>query len=76
MIVVPKKGINEDGFPKLRLVIDYKKLNENSIPDIYPMLDPSVILSSLEETKFLSTIDLESGFNQIPMNEADFQKTL
>jgi len=28
--VVPKKGFNEDGTEKLRLVIDYKKLNEIS----------------------------------------------
>jgi len=26
---------------------DYKKLNENTIPDRYPMQDPSVILSNL-----------------------------
>jgi len=42
--VVPKKGFNEDGTAKLRLVKDFKKLNENTIPDRYHMQDPSVIL--------------------------------
>jgi len=74
--VVPKKGFNEDGTPKLRLVIDYKKLNENTIPDRYPMQDPSVILSNLGKAKYFSTIDLESGFHQILMNEPDIHKNL
>lgn len=43
VLLVPKKGYNEDGTPKLRLVIEFKKLNENTIPDRYPMQDPSVI---------------------------------
>jgi len=30
-----------------RKVIDYKKQNEKTIPDRYPMQDSSVILSSL-----------------------------
>jgi len=73
--VVPKKGFNEDGTPKLRIVIDYKKLNENTISDKYPMQDPSVILSNLGKAKYFSTIDLESGFYQILMNKPDIQKT-
>jgi len=69
LFVVPKKGFNEDGTAKLILVIDYKKLNENPIPDRYPMQDPSVILSNLGKAKYFSTIDLESGFHQILMKE-------
>jgi len=72
--VVPKKGFNEDGTPKLRLVIYYKKLNENTIPDRY-LQDPLVILSNLGKAKYYSTIDLESGFHQILMNEPDIQKS-
>jgi len=75
VLVVPKKGFNEDGSAKLRLVIDYKKLNENTITDRYPMQDPSVILSNLEKVKYFSTIDLESGFHQILMKETDIKKT-
>jgi len=73
--VVPKKGFNEDGTAKLRLVIDYKKLNENTVPDRYPMQDPSVTLSNLGKAKYFSTIDLESGFHQILMKETDIEKT-
>jgi len=66
---------NEDGTPKLRLVIDYKKLNENTISDRNPMQAPSVILSNLGKAKYFSTIDLEYGFHKILMNEPDIQKT-
>jgi len=44
-------GFNEDKTPKLKLVIDYKKLNKNTIPDRYPTQDPSLILSNLGKDK-------------------------
>ncbi|KAH8292867.1 hypothetical protein KR044_001665, partial [Drosophila immigrans] len=65
--VVGKKGFNEDGTQKHRLVIDFKKLNDNTIPDRYPMPDPTVILSNLGKARFFSTIDLESGGRPITM---------
>jgi len=75
VLVIPKKGENQDGSRKLRLVIDYKKLNESTIPDRYPMQDRSVILSNLGKAEYFSTIDLESGFHQILMKESDVEKT-
>jgi len=74
--VVPKMGSNEDGTANLRLVIYYKKLNENTIPDRYPMQDTSVILSSHGKAEYFSAIDLESGFHQILMKETYIEKTL
>ncbi|XP_055909413.1 uncharacterized protein LOC129944187 [Eupeodes corollae] len=73
--VVPKKGTNEDGTPKSRLVIDYKKLNESTISDKYPIPDTYVILSNLGKAKYFSTLDLESGFHQIKMKQEDIEKT-
>lgn len=73
--VVPKKGFNSDGTQKLRLVIDYKKLNENTIEEKYPIPDCSVILSNLGKASYFSTVDLESGFHQILIKETDIEKT-
>lgn len=73
--VVPKKGMNENGTQKLRMVIDYKKINEQTISDKYPIPDCNVILSNLGTAKYFSTIDLESGFHQILMKEQDIEKT-
>lgn len=73
--IVPKKGTNEDGSAKHRLVIDYKKLNENTTSDKYPIPETNIILSNLGKAKFFSTLDLESGFHQILMNPKDIEKT-
>lgn len=73
--VVPKKGLNEDGTPKQRLVIDYSKVNSYTVFDRYPMPDVKIILSNLGDAKYFSKIDLESGYHQILMQEGDIEKT-
>lgn len=73
--VVPKKGFNEDGTPKQRLVIDFSKLNSFTVFDRYPMPDVKTILSNLGDARFFSKMDLESGFHQILIQENDIEKT-
>lgn len=73
--VVNKKGVDEYGNPKHRMVIDFRKLNEVTIPDRYPIPDTSVILANLGKSAFFTTLDLKSGFHQILMTEQDRQKT-
>ena len=59
----------------MRMVIDYKKLNEKTIADKYPIPDCNVILSNLWKAKVFSTIDLESGFHLRLMKPEDIEKT-
>lgn len=73
--VIPKDGFNEDGTQKKRMVIDYGKLNAQTIFDRYPMPDINIILSNLGEARIFSKIDLESGFHQIKIKEEDIEKT-
>lgn len=73
--VVGKKGTDELGNPKHRMVIDFRKLNEKTIGDRYPMPDISVILSNLGKSKYFTTLDLKSGFHQIQLSESDRRKT-
>lgn len=73
--VVPKKGLNSDGTPKQRMVIDFRKLNDKTIFDRYPMPNTNMILSNLGKSRYFSTIDLESGFYQIRIKEVDKEKT-
>lgn len=73
--VVPKKGFNEDGSPKKRMVVDYSKLNSFTVFDRYPLPNISVILANLGNAKFFSKIDLEFGFHQILIDEKDIEKS-
>jgi hypothetical protein len=73
--VVDKKGTDEEGNRKKRLVIDFRKLNERTIPDKYPMPNIAMILGNLGSARYFSTLDLKSGYHQITLAERDREKT-
>ena len=61
---------------KWRLCVDYRKLNELTIKDSYSIPFIEEILFSIGgEVKAISTIDLFSGYHQIPMDKNDIEKT-
>ena len=66
--IVPKKP-GPDRKKKYRLVIDYRKLNEKTIPDAYPV--PNIHGGA----KFFSVFDLASEFHQVGMEPKNRQKT-
>lgn len=72
--VVPKKQ-DASGKPKWRIVIDYRKLNEITIGDAYPIPNITDILDQLGHSKYFSTLDLASSFHQVMMKESDAEKT-
>lgn len=72
--IVPKK-LDASGKRKWRLVIDYRKLNEKTISDRYPIPNITEILDKLGRSMYFSTIDLASGFHQIEVDKEDIQKT-
>lgn len=72
--IVPKKS-DASGQKKFRMVIDYRKLNEQMIPDRYPIPEINDVLPQLGQNKLFSVLDLKSGFHQIPLREVDRQKT-
>ncbi|KAH8265713.1 hypothetical protein KR038_010730 [Drosophila bunnanda] len=59
----------------MRLVLDFRKLNERTIPDRYPMPNISMILGNLGKAKYFTTLDLKSGYHQITLAERDREKT-
>ena len=72
--LVPKK-MDKSGKQKWRMVIDYRKLNEKTINDKYPLPNIADILDKLGKSQYFSTLDLCSGFHQIELHEEDTQKT-
>ena len=59
----------------LRLCVDYRKLNEITRRPIFPIPDSRTLFDALEGNKYFSTIDLSSGYHQVPMKEIDKEKT-
>jgi len=69
VIFVKKK----DG--SLRLCVDYRRLNAVTVKDRYPLPRIDSILDRLGGSTIFSKLDLKSGYNQIPIEEADIPKT-
>ena len=72
--IVPKKS-TADGQRKWRMVIDFRKLNEKTVGDAYPLPNIVEILDQLGSAKYFSVFDLAQGFHQIPMDPDDQAKT-
>ena len=60
MLVKKKNG-------KLRLVIDYRKLNEQTIKSRWPIPSIEEVFDTLEGCAYFTTIDMSWGFYQLPM---------
>jgi hypothetical protein len=60
---------------KPRMVIDYRKLNEITIPDEFPLPRQEDILQTLTGSQWLSTLDALAGFTQVSITQKDKEKT-
>lgn len=69
IVIVQKKGGD------LRLCVDYRLLNAKTRKDAYPLPRIDESLDALTGAKWFSTLDLASGYNQVPVAEGDRAKT-
>lgn len=69
IVLVQKK----DG--TLRLCVDYRKVNQVTKVDSYPLPTIDTMLQSLRGRKFFSTLDLSSGYWQIALSESAKEKS-
>ena len=72
--MVPKK-LDASGQQKFRLVVDYRKLNERTVGNAYPLPDITEILDQLGQAKYFSCLDLAMGYHQIEMDPSYIGKT-
>ena len=69
VVLVPKP----DGTP--RFCIDYRRLNERTVKDSYPLSRMDECLDSLGEARVFSTVYCNAGYWQIPVAKEDRGKT-
>lgn len=72
--VVPKKA-DASGKQELRLVEDFRKLNDKTIDDKYPIPNITDELDKHGRCQYFTTLDLASDFYQVEMNPDDIPKT-
>ena len=59
----------------LRLCVDYRKLNQRTRKDSFPLAPIDESLDALNGAQWFTTLDLASGFNQVAVEEEDKPKT-
>jgi len=59
----------------IRLAVDYRRLNDVTLKDSYPLPKIQESLDCLKGAKYFSTLDCSSGFHQVPMHPDDMDKT-
>ena len=59
----------------VRYCVDYRKVNDRTVKDSYPLPRINMCFDSLGGSRWFTTLDLQSGYWQIPVAESDIPKT-
>jgi hypothetical protein len=54
---------------KSSMVINYKRLNDNTVDDAYNIPNKQELINRIQDSKYFSKIDVKAGFWQIKMEE-------
>ncbi|XP_026819373.1 uncharacterized protein LOC113558051 [Rhopalosiphum maidis] len=74
LVVVPKKP-DANGKPQFRVCVDFRRLNQLIIGDAFPIPRIDEILDQLGRSRYYTTLDLASGYHQVPIRPQDCEKT-
>ncbi|GBN43994.1 Retrovirus-related Pol polyprotein from transposon 17.6 [Araneus ventricosus] len=69
VVLVPKRN------DTVRLCVDYRKLNANTIPDVYPLPRMDDLFHEAEHSAYVSTIDLKRGYQKVNFHPPHRDKT-
>jgi hypothetical protein len=73
-LVVPKKP-DASGKRQWRICIDFRKLNEITIGDSYPLPNIHNIFDKLGRARYFTALDCTSGYLQVSIAKEDRHKT-
>jgi hypothetical protein len=59
----------------LRLVVDYRRLNEVTKKNVYPLPQQGDLMAQLQGAKIFTKLDLRWGYNNVRIREGDKYKT-
>ena len=59
----------------LRFCVDFRQLNAEAVKDGHPIPHIDNLLNALHGARWFSTLDLKSGYWQVPIQERDKEKT-
>ena len=74
LLVVPKK-VGADGVKRWRVVVDFRKLNDKTVGDVFPLPRIEDILDQLGRARYFTTLDMASGYHQVLVKPEDRPKT-
>ena len=82
-VIVPSKSpwaapvvlVSKKGTDKMRMCVNYRKLNNMTIKDSFPLPIIDDIMHSIGKASHFGTLDLANGFMQIAMENMDQEKT-
>jgi len=60
---------------QIQVVVDFRKLNNLTVGDAFPMPDINSILDQLGKAKYFTCLDMASGYYQILIRPEDREKT-
>ena len=74
VIFVPQ-GFDDEGKPKIRMVIDYRALNKITVKDRFPLPHPEDLIAKLHGMKYFTKLDFWSRFHQHRCHPEKIEKT-
>jgi len=68
-------GVSEEKDGSIRFGVNYRKLNEVTKLDTYPLPRINDCFNCIENSSWSCTLDLKSGYWQVHMAQEDIEKT-
>lgn len=75
-VLVILKKVDASGKIKNTVIVDFRKLNNITAGDVFPMLDVIIILNQLGKAMTFFCLDMASGYYQVLIHPRGRQKTV